>query len=120
MGIDKFRRKVSAPSVSVTGVSSHTRPHVSSYMSAQGLTGAARWRGITSIASGGTTVTVSNATLAANSGYPIMLGLGVTTVASHRDIALSVNSIVNATSFCIVANKATVDSQEVCYVIIGG
>jgi len=81
-----------------------------------GIKGASKWRGITTITSG-TSIIAVTATAAA-SGYPVLTGLNATSVASHRDIVLSVNSVVVNTSFCIVADKATVNSQEVYYVIV--
>jgi len=78
-------------------------------------------RGIASVASGDSTVTVSQANLGCRSGFPILLNLGVTTVASHRHLSPSVNSLVDDTSFEIVLHEATSGgSQEVVFDIIGG
>ena len=98
MGIEKFRRKI---------------------VGLGGLGGVPEWRGVTTISSGDTSVTVSRAALTANSGFPIMHGLGATSVASHRDLVTSVDSIVDGTSFEVVVNNAVVDDQEVTYLIVG-
>lgn len=84
-----------------------------------GLFGTSKWRGITNIVSGASIVTVSLAGLAVNSGKVPHLTLGETTVASHRAIILSCNSVVANTSFCVVADKATSGgSQQVVYSIV--
>lgn len=82
-----------------------------------GIVGRATWAGITNVVSGATSVVVSAS--AVKSGVAILHNLGVTTVASHRALTLSVNSIVDNTSFCLVTNNATVDTQSVVFTIIG-
>lgn len=114
MGIEKFKRKIIAPVGSLTNLEVSSVARVGQFWT---LPGNAQWRGIATIASGGTTITVSHATLAVTSLTPPLLALGTTTVASHRDIVLSVNSIVTNKSFSVVADKATVDSQQVVYMI---
>ena len=94
MGIEKFRRRIGLP----------------------GMSGKDRFRGITSIASGDAFVVVSASDVA--SGYPIFATAGRTTVASLRVCILSINSVVTGTSFCIVSDKATTDTHEVCYEIV--
>ena len=80
------------------------------------IKGKSKWTGVSNVVSGGTFVVVSANQI--SSGQANLLGLGVTTVASHRDIGLSVNSIVENTSFMIVTDKATVDTQQVVYTLI--
>lgn len=83
--------------------------------------GSSKNRGIASVASGDSFVVVSEANLSCRSGFPINLSLGVTTVASHRHLSPSVNSLVDDTSFAIVFHEATSGgSQEVAFDIIGG
>lgn len=95
MGIEKIRRKLSAP----------------------GINKRESWSGITDIVSGASTIVVSASQIL--SGAAILCTLGLTTVASHRDIVVSVNSLVSNTSMVIVANKATVGSQQICYIVFG-
>ncbi len=95
MGIEKFRRKVALP----------------------GLVRKAKWAGITTIVSGSATVTVSATQV--KSGSSPLVSLGATTVTSHRSMILSVNSIVNNTSFAIVSNLATSGGpQEVVFAVL--
>jgi len=82
-----------------------------------GLVGRTGWAGTTDIASGDTEVVVTASQV--QSGAGLMLGLGITTVASHRDMVVSINSVVDNTSFVVVADKATVDTQPVNYILIG-
>jgi len=82
------------------------------------ISGDGAWRGITTVLSGLATATIS--ATAATSGFPIMVSLGATSVTSHRDLVVSVDSIVDGVSFSAVTNLATVDDQEVVYTIIGG
>lgn len=85
-----------------------------------GLFGTAKWNGIATINSGSTSVTVSAAGLAVTSLAPPQLSLGTTTVASHRSLILSCNSIVTNTSFCIVSQQApNGGDQQVVYTIVG-
>lgn len=93
--MEKFRRKISVPAISKRE----------------------SWSGITSVVSGGSTVVVSASQI--KSGAAILCALGLTTVASHRDIVLSVNSIVTNTSMVVVTDKATIDTQQVCYLVFG-
>lgn len=119
MGIEKVRRRmVGKGGFETSEVGSFAVVDVTSEVTIADLKGAGRWRGIATINSGDSTVTVSAAAVA--SGYTPFVSLGRTTVASHRDIVLSVNSIVDNTSFMAVASKATVDDQEIVYVVIGG
>ena len=96
MGIEKIRRRISAPA----------------YIKR------ASFSGVTNIVSGSSTVVVSASQIA--SGAAIMLSLGLTTVASHLDLVLSCNSLVTKTSMVVQSNLATVDSQQICYTIHGG
>ena len=97
MGIRKFYQKIAAPAI---------KRH-------------SRWSGITNILSGQTVITVSAAQV--KSGSPPLLSLGLTTVTSHRAIILSCNSIVDNTSFAIVADKATTGGpQQVVYTVLEG
>ena len=85
-----------------------------------GLFGTAKWNGVATINSGSTSVTVSAAGLAVTSLAPPQLSLGTTTVASHRSLILSCNSIVTNTSFCIVSQQApNGGNQQVVYTIVG-
>ena len=83
--------------------------------------GSAKNRGIVTVVSGAALATYSAANLTCNSGFPINVSLGVTTVASHRHLSPSVNSIVDNTSFCVVFHEATSGGgQEVAFDIVGG
>ena len=75
-----------------------------------------RWTGITNVLSGTSTIVVSATQI--KSGAAIMTGLGITSVASHRGLIVSVNSLVANTSMVIQTNIATVDSQQVYYTVI--
>ena len=106
MGMDKFYRNVVAKG-NITTLKKRI--------------GSSKNRGIATVASGDSSVTVSAANLTCSSGYPILLSLGVTTVASHRHLSPSVNSIVDDTSFEIVLHEATSGGgQEIVFDIIGG
>lgn len=94
MGIEKLRRRLSVP----------------------GVVGQTRWSGITNIVSGSSSVVVSASQV--KSGAAILTGLGRVTVASLRAVNVSVNSVVDNTSFCIVGDRATTDTLEVCYTVI--
>ena len=77
------------------------------------------WGGIATISSGSTTVTVSAAQV--KSGSPPLLSLGATSVASHRKLVLSCNSIVDNTSFAIVSDLApNGGDQEVVFMVLEG
>lgn len=79
----------------------------------------ARWSGITSILSGSTSVTVSATQI--KSGSPPLLSLGATSVASHRKLVLSCNSIVDGISFAIVSDLApNGGDQQVVYSVLEG
>lgn len=80
------------------------------------LSGASRWRGVTTIASGDSSVVVSATQI--SSGRVHMTGLGITSVASHYDLITSVNSLVTGTSMVLQVDKATVNSQEVWFTIL--
>ena len=80
------------------------------------ITGASAFRGVSNIASGDSVVSV--AATAATSGAVFSLNLGQTSVASHRALTLSVNSVVDGTGFVIVANNATVNTQQICWFIV--
>ena len=95
MGIEKFRRKVSAPAISGQ---------------------ANRFTGIANVSSGDASVVVSATQV--KSGQSIHTGLGITSVASHRARQTSANSVVSNTSFIIVLDEATVDTQQVVYTIV--
>lgn len=86
-------------------------------LATRGLIGRTAWSGVTTVVSGAASAVVSAS--AVKSGVAILHNLGVTTVASHRALVLSVNSIVDNTSFCVVTNNATVDTQSVVFAIIG-
>lgn len=118
MGIEKDRRNRSGTGYKTTGAGSFGTIDVSSIATIAKPHGAAAWRGVTTIVSGDSTVVISAS--AATSGYPILLALGQTSVASHRDLVLSVSSLVDGISFLAEASGAVVDSQEICYTIIGG
>lgn len=128
MGIEKDRRNRQTPAIISTGQSSLGSVNVSSLMNAVGaavsgvaslaaLSGAAAWRGITTILSGTASITVSSTIV--SSAHPPLVALGLTTVASHRGLITSVDSIVNGVSFCTVVNLTTVDKQQVVFAIIG-
>ena len=76
--------------------------------------GASRWTGFTSIASGDSSVVVSAADVA--SGFPVIAG-GITTVASHIDLVVSVTSVVDNTSFTIQVQNAVISAFDVAYII---
>lgn len=83
---------------------------------AAALRGHARWEGITTIASGDSSVVVSATQIA--SGNVIMTGLGITSVATHQTLNTSVNSVVTGTSMVLQVHRATVNTQQVWYTII--
>lgn len=93
-GIDKNNRRLAGP----------------------GLVGQSRWTGTTNIASGDSNVIITAAQV--KSGDIILHNLGVTTVASHRDLITSPNSITDDTSFILNVQNAVIDTQEVVYTII--
>lgn len=80
------------------------------------LQGTARWRGVTTIASGDSTVVVSATQVKSGVAVPLT-SLGQTSVGSHVDLITSVSTIVDNTSFIIDVNLATVAGQEVVYLI---
>ena len=94
MGVDKNQRRPALP----------------------GLVGQSRWAGTTDIASGDSNVIITAAQV--KSGSVIMHNLGVTTVASHRDLITSSNSVTDNTSFILNVQNAVVDTQQVVYTII--
>lgn len=97
MSIERFYRKVVVPA----------------------LVGTSKWRGTATINSGSTSVVVSASGLAVTSLNPPLLSLGTTTVASHRKLVLSCDSIVTNTSFCIVSDLApNGGNQQVVYTIV--
>ena len=117
MGIEKFRRRIAAKGgLQTLAASSIANINVSSQAIIGSAKGNDRWRGITNIASGDALVVVSASMI--TSGYPILVSLGRATVASHRNLCISVNSVVDGKSCVIVSNLATVASQEVCYIVI--
>ena len=81
-----------------------------------GPVGAARWAGFTSIASGDTSVVVSNANLDVKSGFPVVV-TGISNTASHVDLITSVLSIVDGTSFTIQVQNAVILAFDVAYII---
>ena len=105
---------------SLTGLSVGSTGTVRNLTVSNLFTGAATFRGVSTIASGDTFSVVSPAT-GANSGAGIFLSLGrqgFTLVASHNDMVVTPNSGVTGVSFMIVANKATVEPQAVSYFIV--
>lgn len=80
------------------------------------LSGASRWRGVTTIASGDSSIVVSATQIA--SGRVHATGLGITSVASHQDLVTSINSLVTGTSMVLQVQNAVIDSQEVWYIIL--
>jgi hypothetical protein len=114
--IDKDRRNRSGTGYKTTGAGSFGTINVSSLFTATAFGGGATWRGITSIASGDSTVTVSATQI--SSGYVLATGLGASDVGSHRDLVTSVDSVVDGVSMSVVVQNATVDSQEVWYIVI--
>lgn len=113
--IDKDRRNRSGTGYKTTGAGSFGTINVSSVFTVAALTGASAFRGVTTIASGDTTVVVSASQI--NSGYVLATGLGQTTVASHFDLVTSVSS-VTAGIMTVQVQNATVAGQEVWYLII--
>lgn len=94
MGVDKNQRRPALP----------------------GLVGQSRWAGTTDIASGDSNVIISASQV--KSGDMILCNLGITSVASHRDLITSPNSITDDTSFILNVHNAVVDTQQVVYTII--
>ncbi len=82
----------------------------------KGIKGKSSWVGVTNIVSGASTVIVSASNI--SSGMGNIVNLGNTSVGSHRDMVLSVQSVSERVSFMIVADKATVDTQQVVYTLI--
>lgn len=80
------------------------------------IKGKSKWTGVTNIVSGASIVVVSANQI--SSGQANMIGLGVTTVTSHRGRILSVNSVVENTSFVVVSDAAMVDTQQIVYTLI--
>lgn len=128
MGIEKDRRNRQAPAFKSTGQSSFGGVNVSSLMNAVGaavsgvasiaaLSGVAAWRGLTTVLSATSSIVVSSTLV--SSAHPPLVSMGATSVASHRNLVTTVDSIVDGVSFCIVTNLVTVASQQVVFVIIG-
>ena len=80
------------------------------------LLGNGRWCGIADVASGDSGAAVLSTQV--KSGDTVLVNLGLTTVASHRDLVCSVNSIVDNTSFMAVVHNAVIQSQQLVYTII--
>lgn len=74
------------------------------------------WSGITNILSGDSSVVVEANQV--SSGCNIHVNLGLTTVASHRSLIISTNSIADDSSFIIVTNVAVIDTQQVVFMIL--
>ena len=81
------------------------------------LKGVDTWRGLTNVLSGTASITVSSNLV--SSGSPPLVSMGATSVASHRPLVTTVDSIVDSVSFSIVVNNATVAAQQVVFVIVG-
>lgn len=81
-----------------------------------GIKGKSAWVGVTNILSGNSTIIVSATNI--SSGMGNIVNLGNTSVGSHRDMVLSVQSVSERVSFMIVADKATVDTQQVVYTLL--
>ncbi len=82
-------------------------------VTAKNIVGGTNYRGVANVASGDTFVAVT--AVGINSGFPVIL-TAQTNVASARSIIFSVNSIVDATSFMIVGDKATTDTVQVNWI----
>jgi hypothetical protein len=118
MGIEKIRRRmVGKGGFETSEAGSFATIDVTSEATIASLKGTTAWRGTATIPLSGTSVTVSATTVTAAN--PPLVGLGNTTNATNRGLSVSVNSIVEETSFMIVTNAATAAAQEVVFVIIG-
>ena len=73
-----------------------------------------QFAGISTIASGSTTVVVSTTVVKSDSGFYVM---GFSNVASHRGNQVSVQSITDGSQFTLQANLATVDSYRISWAI---
>ncbi len=73
-----------------------------------------QWAGVSTIASGDTTVVVSTTKITSDANVQIT---GFSNVASHRSLYVTVQSITDGTNFTLRAEAATVDSYRVGWVI---
>ena len=76
--------------------------------------GASRWTGYTTIASGDSSVVVSAADV--KSGFAV-IATGISNTASHIDLNVSVQSVVDNTSFTILVQNAVIVDFDVAYII---
>ena len=114
--IDKDRRNRSGTGYKTTGAGSFGTVNVSSLFTMAAMAGASAFRGITSIASGDASVTVSATQI--SSGRVLATGVGATSVASHRDLVTTVDSVVDGISMSVVVQNAVVSGLEVWYLVV--
>lgn len=115
MGIHKIRRNVHVPGIVTTNVISAADLDVRSNvaidtLTVQNLIGADRFRGYTSIALSGSTVTISAAAI--SSGTPVFL------TAQDSTCGLRVSSIVDDISFMAEVGDAVPAALPISYLIM--